>query len=352
MKTVFPKYYAKFKCRADKCSDNCCIGWEIDIDEKTLEKYDSLSSELGERIRKSIVRDEGVPHFKMNGERCPFLNEHNLCDIISSIGDGGLCGICREHPRFYNELCGLTLGGVGMSCEAAAELILSERPAICGDISSLLSEESEEFECGSLIAKALFDIENILNSEKISDNERIYCAFSRMAELDGELCEAIFGEGEDECEDILSSCRSLFSEKEPEVVEAALGIIPELELMGEELKRCVDFASWESVCRLYEGSADFRGVIFSSLGYLILRYLPSSAEAGALHSMNVILASLIYLALLYSGCESFSTERESISTGCAFRDVKVCDDIVRRAVLFSKEIEYCEENIEKLDLQK
>ena len=30
-----PSYYKNFRCIADKCPDNCCRGWEIDIDEDT-----------------------------------------------------------------------------------------------------------------------------------------------------------------------------------------------------------------------------------------------------------------------------------------------------------------------------
>ena len=42
MKEVFPNYYKKFKCIKDKCKHNCCIGWEIDIDEDTMDLYNSL----------------------------------------------------------------------------------------------------------------------------------------------------------------------------------------------------------------------------------------------------------------------------------------------------------------------
>ena len=42
MFVMIPEYYNKFKCIASKCSDNCCIGWEIDIDSKTYEKYKML----------------------------------------------------------------------------------------------------------------------------------------------------------------------------------------------------------------------------------------------------------------------------------------------------------------------
>ena len=30
---TFPTFYRDFKCIANRCTDSCCIGWEIDIDE-------------------------------------------------------------------------------------------------------------------------------------------------------------------------------------------------------------------------------------------------------------------------------------------------------------------------------
>ena len=52
MKTFAPRYYNRFKCRADKCAHTCCAGWEIDVDGVTLSKYNSVGGEMGERIKK------------------------------------------------------------------------------------------------------------------------------------------------------------------------------------------------------------------------------------------------------------------------------------------------------------
>ena len=97
MKLRFPQYYKKFKCIADRCTDNCCIGWEICIDKKTGEFYNSVEGDFGKRLRDNI--QDGS--FVLCGERCPFLNDKNLCDIIINLGENSLCGICAEHPRYY-----------------------------------------------------------------------------------------------------------------------------------------------------------------------------------------------------------------------------------------------------------
>ena len=125
MKEFFPNYYNKFKCIAGDCKHSCCIGWEIDIDDDTLELYNSLDGVLGDKIRKSIEGD--IPHFKLNNERCPFLNEKGLCDIICEYGDGALCDICYLHPRFTNFYENFEETGLGISCEEAARIILSEK---------------------------------------------------------------------------------------------------------------------------------------------------------------------------------------------------------------------------------
>ncbi len=125
MKLYAPKYYKDFKCIADKCKHSCCIGWEIDIDGETMEKYRSLSSGYGREIAKSI--DDGeIPHFILaEHDRCPHLDERGLCRIITELSEDCLCHICREHPRFYNDTpCGKEVG-LGMACEEACRLILS-----------------------------------------------------------------------------------------------------------------------------------------------------------------------------------------------------------------------------------
>ena len=120
-----PEYYKKFKCIADKCKHSCCIGWEIDVDGDTMEKYRSLKDGYGKKIIES-VDEEGTPHFRLcAGDRCPHLDESGLCNIIKELGEGYLCHICREHPRFYNDTPYGKEVGVGMSCEEASRLILS-----------------------------------------------------------------------------------------------------------------------------------------------------------------------------------------------------------------------------------
>lgn len=126
MKLIVPDYYSRFRCIAGDCKHSCCIGWEIDIDEDTLQEYDRVDGALGQRLQTEIDRSGETAHFILGeNERCPFLNKENLCDIIIGLGEQALCDICDAHPRFRNEFSDRTEMGLGLCCEAAAKLILT-----------------------------------------------------------------------------------------------------------------------------------------------------------------------------------------------------------------------------------
>lgn len=128
MKIFAPHYYPDFTCIASRCRHNCCIGWEIDIDGDTLEKYKALGGALGERLRDAIEEDENGAHFRLGAyERCPFLNGEGLCDIITAMGEEALCEICTQHPRYRHFLSDRTELGLGLCCEEAVRLLLSQK---------------------------------------------------------------------------------------------------------------------------------------------------------------------------------------------------------------------------------
>ncbi len=125
MDVYAPEYYPRFRCVAGQCRHTCCAGWEIDIDEESLSRYQRMTGEFGDRVRRSISLD-GTPHFILAaGERCPLLNQDNLCDLILHEREGALCQICRDHPRFRNFFTSRVEIGLGLVCEEAARLILT-----------------------------------------------------------------------------------------------------------------------------------------------------------------------------------------------------------------------------------
>lgn len=131
MKQFAPDYYPQFACIAGQCRHSCCVGWEIDIDAETLERYRHVTGEWGVKLNSNICSNEGTSCFRLTeNERCPFLNQEGLCELILTFGEESLCQICMDHPRFFNEYSDRTEAGLGLCCEAAAPLILGRKDPV------------------------------------------------------------------------------------------------------------------------------------------------------------------------------------------------------------------------------
>ena len=104
--TFIPKYMEKFKCIGSECTDTCCAGWDINIDENSLERYKNSTGALKSLVEgKFLTGDKKDDFFNAgymilkDGSRCPFLNENMLCDIHGAVGEENLCITCKS----YNE---------------------------------------------------------------------------------------------------------------------------------------------------------------------------------------------------------------------------------------------------------
>ncbi len=179
-----PSYYKNFKCTAERCSDNCCIGWEIDIDEKTADFYNSVTGVLGEKLKKNITAQTPKSFILGDNERCPFLNEENLCDLILNLGEDKLCEICTEHPRYYEWYAELKEGGVGLCCEAAAELILTQNEPFTFIETKIDVESHDEYdvELFNCLFEARNKILSYLQIKNMNLNKKV-CAILDYAEL-------------------------------------------------------------------------------------------------------------------------------------------------------------------------
>lgn len=123
MKYYSLSFYKDFSCIAEKCKHNCCLKWQIDIDKKTLKKYKKVKGDFSDALKNGI--DKKNKCFKMCNNRCVFLNDNNLCDIIIHLGKDYLSQVCNDHPRYRNFLSDRIYLGVGLSCEENAKNVLS-----------------------------------------------------------------------------------------------------------------------------------------------------------------------------------------------------------------------------------
>ena len=143
---IKPDYYNKFKCTADKCEATCCAGWQIVIDEDSLERYEKEQSAYGEVLRDRVDWEEGV--FKQDDcKRCAFLNPDNLCDMYKRLGEESLCMTCTNYPRHIEEFENVREITLAISCPEVARIILGQtKPVTFFEEEVEVGGEEEEFE--------------------------------------------------------------------------------------------------------------------------------------------------------------------------------------------------------------
>lgn len=130
MKIRVPDYYDEFKCIADKCTDTCCAGWQVDVDDKSFAYYKTIKGEFGDRLHSVMIEgkhgEEGQFRIREDG-RCPFLNDNMFCDLYTALGEDALCVTCDKYPRYTTEYGNLRETGIAISCITAAGIVLRKR---------------------------------------------------------------------------------------------------------------------------------------------------------------------------------------------------------------------------------
>jgi lysine-N-methylase len=163
MKVRTPDYYKDFRCIDKQCTDTCCAGWDVDVDEQSYKYYKKVKGPFGKRLKSVMVPSkEGGCTFTLKDGRCPFLNEENLCDLYIELGEDKLCETCAEFPRFINTYGGLKEIGIAPSCKTAGELIFNAKEKLTFD----LVENDEPITCYNEIDPELYF--NLIDARKIA----------------------------------------------------------------------------------------------------------------------------------------------------------------------------------------
>ena len=294
MKIVAPDYYRDFSCIAGNCKHSCCKGWEIDIDEETAEYYKNLPGNFGEKLRKNIDFGEACSCFRLSeDERCPFLNEHGLCDIIINLGEDSLCQICSDHPRFRNFFESRTEIGLGLCCEAAAMLILDKKEKT---VLEVIDDDGNEEETGD-DEKAFFALRDAV--------------FAVLQNRDLPVCERI--------DSMLGICGGSLPEK--------------------------NFAEWAEVYKGLERLDDSWMDILEHADDFSFRDLSTEPVAA-----EQLLCYFVFRHLGEGLYDGRIAERAAFAVLSYYMTAKAAESagIHEAARLYSSEIEYSDENIEAL----
>lgn len=352
MKYHKPSFFDQFKCIGSACTDTCCAGWEIEVDETTAQGYLAEKGAFGDRLRREIGSEPGEYFFKLKNNRCPFLNKENLCDIFINLGEDRLCDICREHPRFYNWFGDYTEVGLGLCCEEAERLLFSNSKPLTfveevhTDASDLLDDESEECEQMLEERKAIF---SILQNRKKNIGARLKRLLLQLPYADEMLLLTVPILEWDDPESIpkldynakpstntlKSSALFLirFFGGMESLDETWPSMIKELEQNIDSLidvDKAAEFLQFmKGENRLYE----YEHIAV----YLVYRYYPEILFDGQIEAKILFAAASICLLFLMD-LQCFQ------ENGVYTQHDRI--ELVRR---FSKEIEYCPENMERFE---
>ncbi len=118
-----------FFCTGDRCVDNCCHTWRINIDEETIERCKQLGTK--KEYAAFAAREVYLPNkekFKAinlnaNGD-CVHLDSNRLCKIYKKLGPEYMGKVCQTYPRFSHVYNGITELCLALSCPAVCELLL------------------------------------------------------------------------------------------------------------------------------------------------------------------------------------------------------------------------------------
>lgn len=300
MKKVVPGYYHRFHCIADQCRHSCCIGWEIDIDTDTMAYYRSVPGDMGKHLQMHIAEEEGVHHFVLDHrEHCPFLNRDGLCDLILTLGENSLCQICRDHPRFRNVFSDRVETGLGLCCEEACRLILTDsEPMILSEWGTEKPTEDEAY---------FFDW-----------RRQIFALVQDRNQTVDERADAL-----------LSFCKIRLPEKDR---AEWVNVYRELTALEEKWQVCLDAWEKETLSPAWY-TREWDVVWEQLLMYFLYRHLPDGLADGSLPER-------VAFAVL-----SFRCIREVC---CAVSAEADWDTVLEIARLYSSEVEYDEDNVTAL----
>ena len=242
MKLRVPDYYEDFKCIGGKCTDSCCIGWELDIDEESYEAYKKAGGDFGKRLRESMVdgsdETEECNTFRLNGDRCPFLNEKNLCDIYIHLGEKSLCKVCTEYPRFTVEYDNTREKSMALSCEVVGKLLFEREDRVTFIEKEIPYEEIFE-ECLPMFVKEIEYIRDRSIAILQNRTDDIYDRMKRFLTFVSKAQEIINKGSEDEnlielLENLDIDCPNFKSGELKPFIEEVCYLLGELYVLGDE----------------------------------------------------------------------------------------------------------------------
>jgi lysine-N-methylase len=317
-----PDFYDKFKCTASKCSDTCCVGWEIDIDEASQEAYRKIAGIFGDKLRTNI---EGG-HFRLlSHDRCPFLDQNNLCEIYKNLGENSLCDICREHPRFVEVYGDIMERGLGLCCEEATRLLLEGKDPL-----TFTSEECDESE------DELDENDIEIRNEVLYEREQMFKALADSNMPFGERLYTAFGYTNEKSFAPLENAQGLYK-----LLARTVSFGPTWDRALASIKTRIESAGSAPI----EDQGYFTETESSRLlAYLVYRHFAKCLFEGRADGKRN------FALFFWNAARFFTRELAGVTANNAVdgahNSVLIKIDAIK---ILSRQLEYCEENMELIE---
>ncbi len=317
MKRVAPDYYKRFVCTADKCRDNCCrVGWRIAVDDDTYKSYISRTEDIFKRFYRDIESDsEG---YFIHGGCCSMLRDDGLCEIALRFGEENLGYICKMHPRYINEYSDIEEYGIGLACEEAARLIMTDENPNLYDVNEDINSKTEEL-TDRLIDTRKKLIDFVLENGRVEDKVAgalIYAEKIAPLAANGEY-EKVKG--------VTLETLTIDSKRSYENIAEMLDVFKGLEVLDEEWIEMLDSAKKDIKAEESKSDDELKRIFC----YFLYRYFVLySLDGDMLGAVKLAAISVILLRELFCGKD---------------QEERICI-----AHMYSKEIEYDDENLSSL----
>ncbi|WP_338631419.1 flagellin lysine-N-methylase [Clostridium baratii] len=174
--------YDKFKCIADKCKFTCCVGWDINIDTNTYNKWTKVNNDSeyflsNVKLKKCENKDMYFIN-KENHEACPFLDKQGLCYVVKNHGEEYLSSTCHMFPRIENVFNNRKELSLSCSCPDVVEIISN-----MGGKINIYPEDSTNFENDQLELKIREVLIDIIQQENLGLQYKLIIGFEMVVSI-------------------------------------------------------------------------------------------------------------------------------------------------------------------------
>lgn len=356
MKYTVPDYYQEFSCIAGECPATCCAGWQIVIDERSLNRYQKFKGAFGNRLANSIDWEQGT--FLQYDGRCAFLNEQNLCDIYTEAGAHMFCRTCRNYPRHIEEFENEREISLSLSCPAAAKLILEKKEPVFFLSAEKKCEEEEIEDFDFFLYSVLQDCRKTIIEILQNRKETIAFRMAKVLALAHDVQNRLDAHRLFEVESLLERYQRIGSDEKlkrkmasyqnktvgTEAYDELLAFLDQLEVLDESwteqirqdrevLEQELSERRLKNACGMYETELE------QLMVYFIFTYFCGAVYDGeAFVKVKMAVVCTLLLCILW-WIEAVKSEKKE----------KKWSAMLRTAWRFSRELEHSDLNLDKME---